>query len=412
MMSNDAEFTRRVLTGGKRPETVARREAKLEEFQQVIAQAAAEFVAASPFRSDLRDARAAIERLAAQFRRMALKNPKLYACTPESVGQAIGFCVTTGLLPGGVKAQVDLIPRNATVKVDGKDQKVLELNTQVSWRGYVALAARAGRRVKAVPVFDGEPFVHIEGLDEELTHQPDPDEKGYWTWDALRAVYVVVRDAKNPVDRDFIVLYRKGIQRRRGLAQSTKFWDNWPVEMSLKTGIRYAYDRGMLQLDEVGEWAMSEESGGTLELAPERPRVAAMPETAGALPDSDPLGFDSDDFDGVEDEREPVPAQAQEAERVDPGVKQQEPVPSEMRETRVPSYTAQSDAEGLRHELGDWKLPLTDEAVLDALKRSLNAKRLTPASRLQAAVDYGIATWGWRIVNDRLLPAREPGEEG
>lgn len=372
--------------------------AAVTQFTRVITDAAREFHATSPFGNV--DATRVIDRLAGQFRGMALKNPDLYVCTPQSIGRCIHLCAATGLVPGGPLGQVDLIPRR--VKGVG-----LELQFQIGWRGFVALGARTGRRAKPNVVFDGDDFDHEEGLDERLVHRPNTEDPGYWTWKGVRAVYVVVRDPKDRADADFIVLYRAGIEQRRAKAQSQDIWNAWPMEMTLKTGIRFAAQRGVLVLDDVGHYAVEQADQDVIDAAevsaPTRP--SALPVS---LPDYD-LGSDQP----AAPEREPVPVAApassqDELERelggAEPAPPPAAPAPKETK------FSPETDAAALLQWFGgaDWKTPRDPKAFAGKIGAAKNPERLN------LAVQYGVEELGWRWNADgkTLLPPREAGEEG
>jgi branched-chain amino acid transport system permease protein len=67
-------------------------------------------------------------RLALAVRAAGVANPKVYECTPASVAQAVAMSALTGLMPGGPKPEVYLIPRSG------------KLEWQISARGLQALA--------------------------------------------------------------------------------------------------------------------------------------------------------------------------------------------------------------------------------------------------------------------------------
>ena len=64
---------------------------------------------------------------------------------------------------------------------------------------------------------------------------------------------------------DFVVVRKKDIEKRRNNSdawrrnKSTSPWGQWPVEMALKTGIRYAISRGLVYLDEQSSRAFEQD---------------------------------------------------------------------------------------------------------------------------------------------------------
>jgi phage RecT family recombinase len=178
--------------------------------------------------------------VALAFRQAAQTNDRLYSCDPASVAQAVALSAMTGLMPGGPLPDVYLLPR-------GKN-----LQWQVSHRGFAKLASRNGVRLRTKAVFESDEFRVVEGTEPVLTHVPalDADQ----SWDTLIAVYVVAH-YKNG-SKDFVVIRKADIEKRRGNSDAWKRdkvrspWGQWPIEMALKTGLRYAFARGIVPMDE------------------------------------------------------------------------------------------------------------------------------------------------------------------
>ena len=183
---------------------------------------------------------AAAGRVALAFRQAAQTNDRLYSCEPASVAQAVALSAMTGLMPGGPLPDVYLLPRGRN------------LQWQVSHRGFAKLAARNGVRLRTKAVFKDDVFNVIEGTEHSLEHVPDLTAKQ--SWDALVAVYVVAHYPDG--GKDFIVIRKADIEKRRANSDAyqrnkTKSpWGQWPIEMALKTGLRYAFARGIVPMDE------------------------------------------------------------------------------------------------------------------------------------------------------------------
>jgi len=179
-------------------------------------------------------------RVALAFRQAAQADDKLYACDPASVAQAVALSAITGLMPGGPLPDVYLLPRGN------------QLQWQVSHRGFARLAARSGIRLRTKAVFESDEFNVREGTDPELKHTPDLNADQ--SWDTLRAVYVVAHYPNG--ERDFVVIRKADIEKRRENSDSFRrsgsrsVWGKWPIEMALKTGIRYAIARGLVPMDD------------------------------------------------------------------------------------------------------------------------------------------------------------------
>mgnify|MGYP004448952377 CR=1 FL=1 len=178
--------------------------------------------------------------VALAFRQAAQANDRLYSCEPASVAQAVALSAITGLMPGGPLPDVYLLPRGN------------QLQWQVSHRGFAKLAGRNGVRLRTKAVFDSDTFSVQEGTDPKLVHVPDLDAEQ--SWDSLIAVYVVAHYPDG--QKDFVVIRKADIEKRRANSDAWKRnakrspWGTWPIEMALKTGIRYAIARGIVPLDD------------------------------------------------------------------------------------------------------------------------------------------------------------------
>ena len=178
-------------------------------------------------------------RVALAFRQAAQTNDRLYSCDPASVAQAVALSAMTGLMPGGPLPDVYLLPR-------GKN-----LQWQVSHRGFSKLAANNGVRLRTKAVFESDTFNVIEGTEPSLEHIPDLNAE---QWDTLKAVYVVAfyQDGS----KDFVVIRKADIEKRRANSDAYKRdknrspWGQWPIEMALKTGLRYAFARGIVPMND------------------------------------------------------------------------------------------------------------------------------------------------------------------
>lgn len=168
-------------------------------------------------------------RLALAIRQAAASNPKLYDCSLQSVAECVAKSALTGLMPGGVKPTVYLIPRGN------------RLEWQVSARGLQALAERQGwRSLTARPVHADDHYEVILGSDERIVHKPC----GKWaeTFGALQGMYV-----KGTHESGMVVCVDVPIgviRARKAVSQSGSVWSKWPVEMAQKTAVAWAISRG------------------------------------------------------------------------------------------------------------------------------------------------------------------------
>lgn len=193
----------------------------------------------------------AIDQVMVAYRQAAMLNPELLSCDPASVARAVALSALTGLKPGGPLPDVYLLPQ----KMNGR----LMCDWRISWRGYATLAQRAGYRLRAVEVHEGDTFEYAEGLFPDLKHLPV---NGTNTWDTLLAVYVVAHrvGAAHEVPA-FMVVSRSTIEARRNASPSRNSgpWQSWPLEMARKAAIRYAIQRGLVPLDDVAAHAYEQD---------------------------------------------------------------------------------------------------------------------------------------------------------
>lgn len=170
--------------------------------------------------------------------RYAAKDPsKFDSCSPESKALCVADCIITGLMPGGPNADAWLIPRGG------------RLTFMPSHRGLCKLAQQAGYSVSAVPVHEDDHLVVEVG--EVVEHHTDP-RRYPSSLDSMLGVIVRVRHIETGaiigdywVPRD-VITTRRDAKDFRGRQMSGPTWKTWPVEMSLKTAIRWAFSRGLI----------------------------------------------------------------------------------------------------------------------------------------------------------------------
>lgn len=186
---------------------------------------------------------------------MAAKKPDdFYASTPASVAQCVAVAALTGIMPStGAVALAYLVPRRP------RKGEAPQLQYQLSHRGIAALAKRAGLTLVAVPCGHGDTLDVTDG--EVSRFQPDIDSPPM-TWDELRGIVVLVKDARTgvPLFRGWVA--RKIIEARRAASDGYRFaegadwakrtdpWHAWPVEMSCKAALHYAVSRGWAVIDD------------------------------------------------------------------------------------------------------------------------------------------------------------------
>jgi recombination protein RecT len=179
----------------------------------------------------------------AEVRVSFARNPDLLKCAESPHGQASIFdavtaCAQLGLSPSGRLGSAHLIPFNTSVKVGEKWTKVHLCQLVVGYRGYLDLVRRTGEvtTLHAEVVYEGEPFMHREGLAPDIQHEPKRDEEP----GALRAVYAyaVMKDGF----KQHVVMYRPDIARvrasARGADNDKSPWKTAESEMWKKSAVR------------------------------------------------------------------------------------------------------------------------------------------------------------------------------
>lgn len=251
-----------------------------QQFLATIEKAAHEFASGQPLSVGAQDLKRSIDRVMVAFRQAAAASPDLMQCDPTSIARAIALSALTGLQPGGPLPDVYLLPQRANGR--------LTCDWRISWRGYATLCARAGYRLRAVEVHEGDTFEYAEGLFPDLKHLPAG---GRNTWDTLQAVYVVAHRVGHQHEVPaFMVVPRSTIEARRNASPSRNSgpWQSWPLEMARKAAIRYAIQRGLVPLDDVAAHAY-EQDRDTVEAQPAA-AVQATPNTYFIGEDTTPSG--------------------------------------------------------------------------------------------------------------------------
>lgn len=206
-----------------------------------------------------------LRRALAQFKTAFLtqkEGSRVYECSRESTAHCIALSAYSGLMPGGPKPDVYLIPRKK------------ELQWQISHRGYIRLARRsAGWNLRALQILKGDTFK--QGIDSArgdwfeyepgyaATGEPEED------WELLRGVFILVTGPKKLIVTDFMTRGQIAQRRKRSRVSETEtqwdgatpksFWRQWPLEMALKTACQYAGSREMFPTDDVSRYVMQED---------------------------------------------------------------------------------------------------------------------------------------------------------
>jgi recombination protein RecT len=168
------------------------------------------------------------ERLARVVLTAVNRQPKLAACTRESIWQAILDCAALGLEPDAW-GRAYLVPYE-----DRKNNRTI-CQLIVGYKGLVDLAYRSGRvrSIKAEVVYERDDFAYRFGLEEKLEHIPASGDRGQPTY---AYAYAILADGGHA----FEVLTKAEVERVRSrsrASQSGPWVSDWDA-MARKTAIR------------------------------------------------------------------------------------------------------------------------------------------------------------------------------
>lgn len=165
----------------------------------------------------------------------SIKTPLILRCTRESVWMSVFNAAQLGLDCGGALGEAYLLP----FKDHKSGQYICQLI--IGYRGMISLARRSGEieSIEAVPVYKGETFTFIRGLETKIEHpwspETDTDVKN------LIAVYMIARFKGG--GHYFLPMSLKEVNlvRGRSKAASSGPWVTDFTAMALKTVIRKGF---------------------------------------------------------------------------------------------------------------------------------------------------------------------------
>ena len=163
----------------------------------------------------------------------------IYGCSVESVASCLTNSLLTGLMPGGARPGCYLIPKGG------------QLLRWINHRGIMELARRAGHTVQARSIFPGDIIdLHEDegGIRYRYEANHDPDSESY---ENLAEVVVLVRNGAGKAI-EYVRMSRKQIEARRAKSMQPNKgpWQDWPLEMALKTALKYALSRGIISISD------------------------------------------------------------------------------------------------------------------------------------------------------------------
>ena len=162
----------------------------------------------------------------------AAKDPsQIERCSPESIAACVATSALTGLMPGGPNPLCWLIPKGG------------QLTWMPSHRGLTVLAQRAGYQI--VPVAVGpEDILKVE-FNEVLSHDQDWQNPATGLSD-LQGVIVVVKRIVDGVTFGRYFVSAADIVKRSKARGAGPVWRDWPIEMAMKTAIKWVFSRGLV----------------------------------------------------------------------------------------------------------------------------------------------------------------------
>lgn len=165
----------------------------------------------------------------------ALKTPLLLECTRESVWISVLNAAQLGLDCGGALGEAYLVPYRNNKTGNYECQLI------IGYRGMISLARRSGEieSIEAVPIYKGEQFTFIRGLETKIEHPWSPDidtdPKN------LIAVYMIARFKGG--GHYFLPMSLKEVNMIRGRSKAANAgpWVTDFTAMALKTVIRKGF---------------------------------------------------------------------------------------------------------------------------------------------------------------------------
>ena len=201
---------------------------------------------------------------------------QFYNCDPASVAAAVALSLDTGLLPGGAMPAVWLIPKGGA------------LQWMPSHRGLIMLGQQAGYQLRTVAVGMDDELVIEDGEVKRLIQNPDscPD-----SLDTLRGIVVYASRLSDGSRFGSWWLNGAAIRKRATTQGAGPVWRSWPIEMAMKTAIKWVFARGFVPVESVElDAALSADN------AAEYVEVAPAKRGADALLTAGPPAFDDADL--------------------------------------------------------------------------------------------------------------------
>lgn len=126
-----------------------------------------------------------------------------------------------------------------------------DAEAQIGYKGWLAIAERCGKFVKAKPVFKCDHFaMYDNGFDETVEFQPNFDERQdhdvKWVDSNLRGVLIAIKDQKTGVVSNNFVSYQRILKiAGKSPSRNSKYspYSEWNLEMYQAKAIKYVVSK-------------------------------------------------------------------------------------------------------------------------------------------------------------------------
>lgn len=172
----------------------------------------------------------------------ATKTPKLFQCTPASIGMCLTTCSELGLEPGDVRGHVYLIPR------ENRKAGVMECTLQIGYKGYAELGRRSGdiSSIDATTVYKGEPFEVERGAHPDIKHKWMPDVDRSDT--NIVAAYAIARLRDGSIAFEVLTRQEIDARRSRSMSRNDGPWVTDYARMARKSALRALFTGGLVPM--------------------------------------------------------------------------------------------------------------------------------------------------------------------
>jgi len=172
----------------------------------------------------------------------AMKQPKIFLCTQESIIKALIDASTLGLDCSGTLGSGYLVPFNKSVRENGNWSKRMEVQFIPGYRGLIDLARRSGEiaSIEAHMVYAQDKFLLRYGTEKKLDHEPYLKADRREEYIAVYAV-ATLKDGTQQIEVMTLADVHKIMgetMRKNGQKEVSGPWKDHFSEMARKTVIR------------------------------------------------------------------------------------------------------------------------------------------------------------------------------